>query len=96
MRDLKRRFSAMVDKTESVERSPHPEKQLQDALLLPLTGESDKEQLKTLALTTQPSLSLPAQELVKLIPSLTGVDVSNLVASTKRRKKEQCRADKAP
>ena len=91
VRDLKRRFSALSDKTVSLVRSPHTEKESLDALLLTHAEKSDKEQVKSPAQITQPALSLPAQELVNLIPSLNGVDVSNLVASIKRRRTMQNR-----
>ena len=92
VRDLKRRFSALSDKTVSLVRSPHAENESQDALLLTHTERSNKEQVNSPAQIAQPALS-PAQELVNLIPSLNGVDVSNLVASIKRRRKMQNKQD---
>ena len=80
-RDLKRRYSSVAPKTESLLKNQLLGKEPLDKK--PVTTEA------TEAPVGSHSLSAPAQELVKLIPTLTGVDVSNLVASIKRRRIQQ-------
>ena len=78
--DLKRPFSATLGVKET------------DRRVLP----SGKEATTTPVTTTpERKLSNEATELVGLIPTLSGVDVSRLVASIKRRRLQRSRGDQA-
>ena len=89
-RELKRAFAAVTNKADDATERPQFEDEARDAHRLLLTATPQPETSCSTVDTVQAPLS-PTQELVKLIPTLSGVDVSNLVASIKRRRVERAK-----
>ena len=85
VRDLKRTFAAITNKVDVNTGRLQSENEARDAHRVNLTTAPQTEATSSTTDTVQQPLS-PTQELVKLIPTLSGVDVSNLVASIKRRR----------
>ena len=95
IRERKRNFSATVVNHDDAAGLYLKEKEARDARRLLLAEASSKESNNSNADSFKQPLSSRAQELVKLIPTLSGVDVTNLVASIKRRRVQRLRRDTA-
>ena len=93
-RELKRPFTTVTNKVDDATERPQFENETRDAHRLLLTAAPQTETTSSTVDTVQPPLS-PTQELVKLIPTLSGIDVSNLVASIKRRRVQRAKRQTA-
>ena len=92
-RELKRAFAAITNKVDDATERPQFEDEARDARRLLLTAAPQTETSSSTVDTVQAPLS-PTQELVKMIPTLSGVDVSNLVAAIKRRRVQRAKRQK--
>ena len=92
-RELKRPFTTVTNKVDDATERPQFEDEARDARRLLLTAAPQTETSSSTVDTVQAPLS-PTQELVKMIPTLSGVDVSNLVAAIKRRRVQRAKRQK--